>query len=587
MKIKSKGQYFTPSFIASFMVSFISHDTSAPILEPSAGQGVFLKSLYDHGFQNLTAIELDNSLTNVSDIPIIYKDFFDYSIENKFDIIIGNPPYIRWKNQSKDQRKKLIERTFWGKRMNGLTDILQPFIFKSVDHLNPEGELIFITPKFWIQTLHSRPLRHFLSNQGQITHYIDLNERKVFQGVSLNLIIFKFVKNSLSTPVKVLRYLSKKKVTQAELIESRKVVDSLDVSDLNAFIKTENCNSFVTNPPINDNKWFFIPERELLSLEKLEKKCYQSYKISCKIKTKKTSILLDQLMNKRDLSQKRINEKDCEIVILNKKKFYLPRHNSDKIDPNYNRMICLGDIFEIGNGMVSGLDKAFQLKFFDKLNEEEKKSVIKVIKAKSLRQYYSEGPNSYFFINSGSIEKEEEFKEIYPYFYSLLFPFIEKLEKRWTPYPLPYWEWAFPRNKKLIENNDEKVFVPCKERFDSRGYVRFSYCKGNYYASQDVTILVKFPWIKESIEYFVAYLNSDIVFQWLKNKGLRRGGVLEFSEKPLSEIPIRLINWNDSKEKTIYNNIIRKIQIIIEQKNEINSLNEKKQIEQLFLELCD
>ena len=156
---KSKGQYFTPEIIADFMVGLISFENSKQILEPSAGEGIFLNSIDKICKHKITAIEIDKDLPNRSKHEIIYQDFFDFPI-TEYDVVIGNPPYIRWKHQSKDNRKLLLERSFWGKRMNGLTDMLQPFIFKSIDHLKSNGELIFITPKFWLQTLHSAPLRN-------------------------------------------------------------------------------------------------------------------------------------------------------------------------------------------------------------------------------------------------------------------------------------------------------------------------------------------------------------------------------------------------------------------------------------------
>jgi type I restriction-modification system DNA methylase subunit len=41
-KKKQFGQYFTPEIIAKFMVSFITKEKDALILEPSAGKVIFL-----------------------------------------------------------------------------------------------------------------------------------------------------------------------------------------------------------------------------------------------------------------------------------------------------------------------------------------------------------------------------------------------------------------------------------------------------------------------------------------------------------------------------------------------------------------
>ena len=175
-KEKSMGQYFTPPDIAQLMSDLISVGSEKrKILEPSAGKGVFLKILADMGYQDSTGVEIDPTLANQSLVPIIVGNFFNVPISKKFHVVIGNPPYIRWKNLSIVQREYFSSASFWHKRMNGLTDILQPFIFKSVDHLEADGELIFITPLFWMQTLHAEPLRRFLLDIGSLEVVINFH----------------------------------------------------------------------------------------------------------------------------------------------------------------------------------------------------------------------------------------------------------------------------------------------------------------------------------------------------------------------------------------------------------------------------
>ena len=74
---------------------------------------------------------------------------------------------------------------------------------------------------------------------------------------------------------------------------------------------------------------------------------------------------------------------------------------------------------------------------------------------------------------------------------------------------------------------------------------------------------VKNSFIKEDIRYLLAILNSKLTFQWIQYKGLVRGGVFEFSEKPLSIIPIRLIDWSNKEEILIHDNIVKEINSII------------------------
>ncbi|GAG33936.1 unnamed protein product, partial [marine sediment metagenome] len=94
---------------------------------------------------------------------------------------------------------------------------------------------------------------------------------------------------------------------------------------------------------------------------------------------------------------------------------------------------------------------------------------------------------------------------------------------------------------------------------------------GGIFTTQDVTVLVKFSWVKEAPEYITAFLNSNQVFDWVTNKGFIRGGVAEFSEEPLRSIPFRLINWNSSDECKIHDRIKHLVQEIRQNKSEDTS----------------
>ena len=59
------GQYMTPEKIVKFMVSLITKDRDANILEPSAGEGIFLKVLKENGFNNVVAYEIDEDYVNL------------------------------------------------------------------------------------------------------------------------------------------------------------------------------------------------------------------------------------------------------------------------------------------------------------------------------------------------------------------------------------------------------------------------------------------------------------------------------------------------------------------------------------------
>ena len=210
--------------------------------------------------------------------------------------------------------------------------------------------------------------------------------------------------------------------------------------------------------------------------------------VKAKTGTAESEIPLIQLLRKDDLEALGMNTRNCQ-----KAKFgglpYFVEKNQQLSTKQVNRYTRLEDICDIGNGMVSGLDKAFKADPNLKFSNKEKKKFINVVKAYNLKKYKAEDSTPYIFVND--IENEKELKK-FPNIYRQLSRFKKDLDQRYDyGRKIRWWEWVFLRNKQLLEKNNEKIFVPCKERINKKGFVRFSRVSGNYYAAQDVTTIVK------------------------------------------------------------------------------------------------
>ncbi|MEM0453818.1 MAG: N-6 DNA methylase [Sulfolobales archaeon] len=66
--------------------------------------------------------------------------------EARLDVVIGNPPYVRWRNIPTGWREMFKRSSYWSRVVNGLSDLTYAFIYHSVNMLKPGGELVFITP---------------------------------------------------------------------------------------------------------------------------------------------------------------------------------------------------------------------------------------------------------------------------------------------------------------------------------------------------------------------------------------------------------------------------------------------------------
>ena len=154
-------------------------------LEPSCGDGVFLPYL-----KNFQAIEIDEAHAPKG---AKVMDFFALPLSEKFDSIIGNPPYVRFQD-IKESTKMLLNMESFDKR----TNLYIFFIEKSIDHLNENGEIVFIVPREFIKSTASKNLNQKISNLGTITHLLDLGDSKIFKNAAPNCVIFRFEKNNFS-----------------------------------------------------------------------------------------------------------------------------------------------------------------------------------------------------------------------------------------------------------------------------------------------------------------------------------------------------------------------------------------------------
>ena len=209
---KQLGQVYTPfDIIQSILQSVFeikSIDKDYRILDPSCGGGYFLIELYKyinnscpeiqkrHIIENMIyGIDIDDFSIFLSKIGLtLYSGLddlkfniqkADFLMDNlnidKFDFIIGNPPYVGHKNTEKEYRDSLYQKysdVYYDK-----ADISYCFFKKGKEMLKPEGIIAFITSRYFMEALYAKRLRIFLKQNFNIVSIVDYNGNKAFKRV--------------------------------------------------------------------------------------------------------------------------------------------------------------------------------------------------------------------------------------------------------------------------------------------------------------------------------------------------------------------------------------------------------------------
>lgn len=203
---KLRGAYYTPLSLANAMVNLFASDNIRSVLEPSCGDGVFLDSIKEAGLldkiQLVQAVEIEPGVakkvkaryTNKKNIKVCNEDFFDFfkriQGKNTYDLILGNPPYIRYQYLKESQREMLSRILISnGMKANKLINAWVAFMVACVQLLSEDGKIAFVVPAEILQVAYAEDLRLYLSNHLSKITLITF-EQLVFPGIEQEVVVF-------------------------------------------------------------------------------------------------------------------------------------------------------------------------------------------------------------------------------------------------------------------------------------------------------------------------------------------------------------------------------------------------------------
>ncbi|MBI5476508.1 MAG: N-6 DNA methylase [Ignavibacteriales bacterium] len=192
---KLRGGYYTDADLAQFLTRWVNEIKPRRILEPSCGDGVFFEAIgkvRNEKLKSILGFEIEpNEAAKAREREITFfkntleirsRDFLEWALRNfsseeRFDGVLGNPPYIRY--QYLDKGMQNIAETIFNYHslpFTKHTNAWVPFVISSIALLNPGGRLGMVLPSELLHVLHAQSLRNFLAKECNKILIIDPNE---------------------------------------------------------------------------------------------------------------------------------------------------------------------------------------------------------------------------------------------------------------------------------------------------------------------------------------------------------------------------------------------------------------------------
>lgn len=228
---KLRGGYYTPKDLADFLVGWAVRTGKETLLEPSCGDGSFLAAIRRKAAtcagiseKNVTAVELDRHEAKMAaryGYPVINGDFFAYYRQHiegirKFDVILGNPPFIRYQNF--DEKYRAVAFSLMkdhGFHPNRLTNIWLPFLVLACEALSGHGRIAMVVPAELFQVDYAAEARKYLSEHFDSLTLVTF-KKLVFEGIQQEIFLLLGEKSSPHKGIRVVELEGREGLARAD-----------------------------------------------------------------------------------------------------------------------------------------------------------------------------------------------------------------------------------------------------------------------------------------------------------------------------------------------------------------------------------
>ena len=215
---KTNGAFFTPSYIVDYIIETVNPQYNNKVIDLSCGSGAFILGLLKYYVSNhkKTVIQcikdniygvdildynikrckllivlfglIHNEIVVEEDINIHVADSLKKKWEMKFDVVVGNPLYVKFQDLDENVRDYLLNN--WETTKLGTYNLYFAFFELGLKVLKENGKLGYITPNNYFTSLSGEYLRAFFQSKKCVYKIIDFSCTKVFDVQTYTAITF-------------------------------------------------------------------------------------------------------------------------------------------------------------------------------------------------------------------------------------------------------------------------------------------------------------------------------------------------------------------------------------------------------------
>ena len=309
------------------------------------------------------------------------KEFPDIMKNGGFDVVIGNPPYIK-----EYTNRQAFDGLHDNPCYQGKMDLWYFFGALALDIIKKDYGLIgYIAPNNWITNSGASKFRNIVLNKGKLTEFIDFGDFKVFDSAGIQTMIY-IMKSSDSNETYEFNF--------------SKVNDSK--------IKHEDAQLFLER--IKDDKYEYF-KAKIDQKENLDK--------PINFVNAELTIIVDKIRAKQNFD---FDKKEIAQGIVAPQDFL-----------NKKNQAILGDNFEVGNGIFNITQTEYENL---NLTVDEKKLIKPFYTTSELQRFYGTNKNKLWVIYTDSSFNDAEKIKPYPNIKEHLDKFQEVITSSNKPYGL-------------------------------------------------------------------------------------------------------------------------------------------------------